>query len=676
MKKYIFLFISLFLGILTINALPIYAIDEVNVVGINRIESTDILFGMHNDELLKSTLKDDIKDLEELNIIESGTLSSFLEFRAYRFGHDLVSKLVFSNSKAISLTVSYNNVSFYEIDFVNNDYFIKKEEPMAIKTIYGDSVSCKDIIGYTNLDEIKYQNGADISSFKGHYDLINKILFNYIHYQDEEEKNLNLNVSANSAPSIQILLNNLFDNYYIEANNYLPYNSVISQDSYKATIFVYDKNRYIKYNTIINAINKAINAPIITISKTEELTINKIKEIVEDSNDLTIPLFEILANRYSDYKDIVGEYINSYLIKDNNNIYYLLDVKINVISDDIDEPIPQAPTTNPTTIPSPITSNVTPTSSKTSNPIATSSESTTTIPNIDIPDNNEDIIELLTDEIKISYKDKIDNDFLVNNLMINSTNKINNISYETDYKNSNSIGSYKINIIIKDNKDNILEEEINLIIYDDIKPVLVLPTITTNTSEFIKLSDIQNRILAVDEIDGEISSINIKLTDIDNYQTNYNKIGTYELTAKVSDKSGNEAKASLEVIVKEAKEYKNYEENNIINITNTNKITRRDFISYLVKNNYITNSNITLESQYFNIESPDGEYELLVKAKNDEKKYTINVYNGIINRKESLITDKKDDYKIYYIIIGGASGFTLLIALLSIIMYKKKRNKE
>lgn len=696
MKKYFIILVSIFLCVLSFNVIKIYAEEDNNVLGKDRIPAADILYGMNINELRDSNFKEEINDLENLNIISSGILSSSLEFRAYRFGHDLITSLTFSNGKVINYSASYNNVIFYDIDFINNDFKIKKEIPVAIKTIYGDTVSCQDITGYTDYSNITYNTGYDKDDFKGNYNLINNILFSHIHYQLEEEKLLNINVSSNSAPSIQILLENIFDNFYIEANNYLPYNDEIASDTYKATIFSYENNKYIKYNMSINAINKTLSSPLIKVNKDEELSLDNIKNIIEESNNITLSYFEVITNRYSDYKNVLGSYTNIYLIKDNNNIYYLLEVNIEVyektpIDDNTDSPITtttnkQTPSstitgskTNPTTTGTKTNPNPKTTTSKVSPSSNTSTTNPTTIP--DNPNQKEDIInndilDILTEEIKVSYKDNVKIDDLLNEIIIDSTNEIKDISYDTDYKFDDTIGTYYLIINLKDNKDNVTEKEIELIIYDDIKPVLVIPSFITNTKEALKLSEIQNKILAVDEVDGEISSKNIKLTDIDNYQVNYNKSGSYEIIAKVSDKSGNEAKASFLITVKDSKEYNSYLEDNTINITNTNKITKRDFISYLSKNNYITNSNITLESTYFNVDNPDGEYELTIKSKTDEKTFNINVYNGLVNKNITIKEEDNNNYKLYYIIIGSATGFILIITILSIIIYRKKRNKE
>ena len=701
MKKIISL-IVLTLCILTSSIFNIVKASdaEINPVGVDRIKEADILYGLDDTSLSKTDFKETIKEINDLGIVDSGTIKERLEFRAYRFGVDVTGTITFSGKKIVNYTAAYDNIIFYSVDIMGDDIVVKKCIPAAIKTEYGDTVSCQDIRGYTDYD-VTLLTGYELSDLYTNYSIIHKLLLNYIYYQLEEEKNISINVSANKAPNITYLLDDLFDNYYLQYNNYIPFNNTVEIDTYKSIIYSFKNGRYIKYNLSIFAINKAIDISKLQTNIDSKITKTKLKEIIEEVINDNLNSLLILNDNYTDNYDKVGEYKLVILTKDNNEIYYYLPITILVINAPTsdDEPIviatPKTTTNTPsstsipqttsnipstTTIDTPQTSTKT-TTTKTTPTVTTTKPNTSTI----IPSTSSNVttttdefkLEILNDIFEVSYKDYLSEEEIIDKLIFDSTNEIKSATVESKYFNkSNIVGEYDATVIVTDIFDNTSSKTLVISVFDDVKPVIMGTTFVTSISKQIKLSEIQNKLLATDEVDGEISNKNIKVVDLNNYAKSYQTPGSYQVEASVSDRSGNEAKAVFEIVVKDEDSYGSYKPNPTIILTNSSIITKRDIISYLQKNDYITTSNITITSQYFNTTEPDGEYELTIKENQEELKFTLSVYNGSLNKISNVIETNTNNYKLYYIIIGSSAGFVLLLALLGIITYRKKKNTK
>ena len=106
-----------------------------------------------------------------------------------------------------------------------------------------------------------------------------------------------------------------------------------------------------------------------------------------------------------------------------------------------------------------------------------------------------------------------------------------------------NVGDYELTFIVK-SKTKQLKKKMTVIVYDDIKPILVL----TNNAITIKVSDSFNAIdyisQASDNVDGDMTN---KVTVFSNVDTN--KQGKYEVSYVLTDSSDNTTKKQLTVNV-------------------------------------------------------------------------------------------------------------------------------
>ena len=82
--------------------------------------------------------------------------------------------------------------------------------------------------------------------------------------------------------------------------------------------------------------------------------------------------------------------------------------------------------------------------------------------------------------------------------------------------------------------------------------------------------------------------------------------------------------------------------------------------------------NVELYSDFFEVENPSGEYELIVNC--DGVEYVNNI--KIITKDEAInydhVTPQAKDNSKYYIIAGVLSGCLAMISVLGVVIYKKK----
>ena len=235
------------------------------------------------------------------------------------------------------------------------------------------------------------------------------------------------------------------------------------------------------------------------------------------------------------------------------------------------------------------------------------------------------------------------------------------------FSNQNKISKFDVEI---DTNDEVLHA--NIVVVDNIAPIIIGNNITLSSKTKFSLDEYRNRLTAVDEIDGNISSKNIKINDLDNYLANHDKSGVYKVEASVSDLSGNTCKSIFEIYVTDNDKYGIYIENAMIIITNSSVASENDLIGFLKKNGLISSNNVTLTSKYFESLEPAGEYNLDVLEDDNKNTYIIHVQSLDEKKSEAKKEDnKKDDNFIIYIIIGSVSVIILLIILVYVI-YKKK----
>lgn len=104
--------------------------------------------------------------------------------------------------------------------------------------------------------------------------------------------------------------------------------------------------------------------------------------------------------------------------------------------------------------------------------------------------------------------------------------------------NANLKGTYQITAEVTDEAGNVSPATSVLRVVDRTKPIITIPTtITVGNSAFHSIDEIKSVAVVEDGYDGVIKEYMI--TDNDDYQNNYSKLGRYTFTISATDASGN-----------------------------------------------------------------------------------------------------------------------------------------
>lgn len=134
----------------------------------------------------------------------------------------------------------------------------------------------------------------------------------------------------------------------------------------------------------------------------------------------------------------------------------------------------------------------------------------------------------------VTAVDEIDGD-VTKNISLDAVN----VSYGV-------VGEYTVIYKVSDRAGNVCEKEIPVIIKDSTPPVLSLKKSSFTLTEGESRPDYFSGISATDAIDGDVSG-NI---EIDDSNVDYDSAGTYTVTCKVSDSSGNASSNKITVKIK------------------------------------------------------------------------------------------------------------------------------
>jgi len=183
------------------------------------------------------------------------------------------------------------------------------------------------------------------------------------------------------------------------------------------------------------------------------------------------------------------------------------------------------------------------------------------------------------------------------------------------------VGDYTFKIKATDMSDNITTKEGTLKVIDDVAPELNVPIqINTTVSKHLSKEDLINLVSAKDEIDGDL----IPTVECSSYEKNYNKIGMYQISFNVKDKSNNNVTKSVNVIVSDDKApiFFVYEQNI--------KIYVGDVVDVLKVINTMADNGIISKGKYVNYQVisgddisgklPEGNYKTKVLATTDDGK--------------------------------------------------------
>lgn len=210
------------------------------------------------------------------------------------------------------------------------------------------------------------------------------------------------------------------------------------------------------------------------------------------------------------------------------------------------------------------------------------------------------------------------------------------------------IGTHEVILSVKDSSKNVTYKTINVIVKDDIKPLISGPV------EYIKdynspltLADIMSRLLVSDNIDGDLSS-KLKIVE-DNYSGNESIVGTYNIIFNVTDNSGNTSNNFKIIIYVEDNEDPVFYINSMIISTHTFEELSIDNIeNYLIQtstiNRYKEYNLEIIENDYQKNKRVPGTYKMVIKVKyaNGEEE-NINLAIFVNDNDNDLINEQIKD---------------------------------
>ena len=190
---------------------------------------------------------------------------------------------------------------------------------------------------------------------------------------------------------------------------------------------------------------------------------------------------------------------------------------------------------------------------------------------------------------------------------------------------SGEVGSYQVKVTATDKSGNVSDEVVVTInVYDHKAPVISAPgTVEAGNNKLVTLEEIKDRISITDGLDGTITEYTIE--GYENYQAKYNVVGTYQLTIKASDKSGNQATATITVNVTDKISPEITFDNYFVILQEGEELSREQIISMASKVLGINAEAIAEVSGEYNTNEV-GTYTLSVRTiTNDVYTFTLNV---------------------------------------------------
>ncbi len=234
-------------------------------------------------------------------------------------------------------------------------------------------------------------------------------------------------------------------------------------------------------------------------------------------------------------------------------------------------------------------------------------------------------------------------------------------------------GLYEAYMCAIDSWDNKKEYKFYINVIDDLPPVVIKQNDYFVTYPYNKLTEdeIKGLITAIDDLDGNIDNSNITVLDLDDYENNYNKYGSYRMKLIVKDNNDNsvEATVSIHVIDDDYPEISlsGYE---IIVPPNTT-FSRSELSLYLEESILNFSEIVKLESDYFNEDNPSGTYDLYLFFEDGtvmEAKISVLQETPV---EQPIISNS--NFNPVTIIIGVASLSLLAgITILGVLVYKKR----
>ena len=262
-------------------------------------------------------------------------------------------------------------------------------------------------------------------------------------------------------------------------------------------------------------------------------------------------------------------------------------------------------------------------------------------------------------------------------------------SIHTDYKsNVNVDGEYNYNVILTDLDDNQYQSSAIIKVADFTKPILDIKCDSLGDGSYKDISEIFN-IRAYDNRDLDITD-KVEISDLDDYEHNYDKSGIYRFVFSVKDEGLNETTKIIdykvevyeepkEETIDEDKEKEEFNDTKPVvikyefNTDNQTPLTREMIRQKLIFSGfYSENDSLSMTSEYFDNKDKNGTYLIYVHSNNNVDCYSITVKDKV---EASQILEEKDEVDVRFIIIASLIGLSLAggIAFLIIKRVKKKK---
>ena len=277
---------------------------------------------------------------------------------------------------------------------------------------------------------------------------------------------------------------------------------------------------------------------------------------------------------------------------------------------------------------------------------------------------------------KLSYKNKISEEDIINQLEVNAGYK--NIYIKSNYFYNSIPNIYDYYVYVEYN-DYIYYKRGIIEVYDDITPVLYSNNIIQLVlGSSLSLEELKNKVWVYDEIDGTIKNDDIKIFGYENI--NFNKEGKYNIALLSYDSYFNylyeniiieiinnnkiinqkelmlhkEEEIKEEEIIEEKEEEVLDNDDYVIYAYTSKKISISEVYDLLLAEKLISEDSI-IESDYFDTEPKAGIYELKVIESDNSCKY----FSIIVQDKEKTFDNENNSFN-WVIVLSVILGITFV----------------
>ena len=199
--------------------------------------------------------------------------------------------------------------------------------------------------------------------------------------------------------------------------------------------------------------------------------------------------------------------------------------------------------------------------------------------------------------------------------------------------NYNKVGSYQVTAKVTDEAGNFSSATATITVVDKTAPTITATNKTTVYNTLLSEAELKALFTYSDDVS---ATVNMTLTITSNtYSDNYNKLGTYKVTAKAIDENGNEASATATISVVD--NVKPVITGSDINITNATILTEDQIKNYYkVTDGYDGELDFTLTwtKNYLDTPAKVGVYSFTISATDSSnnpisQSFNLNVTDGI-----------------------------------------------